>query len=162
MASFIRGIRYNFKGLAFGLKTPSLLLLGMVRMVVILALTIAAVSLVISRYQDLANLMWTRPASAWLVWLWYAMSWLLALLLSGISAVVAFLIAQVLFSVLIMDYMSRITERRATGKEIASPDMPRLTYFFYLLKQEIPRATLPICISLAAMLAGWLTPWALC
>jgi CysZ protein len=160
MVSFVRGIRYNFKGLAVGLKTPSLLLLGMVRMVVILALTIAAVSLVISRYQDLANLMWTRPDSAWLVWLWYAMSWLLALLLSGISAVVAFLIAQVLFSVLIMDYMSRITERRATGKEIASPDMPRLTYFFYLLKQEIPRATLPICISLAAMLAGWLTPLA--
>ena len=117
-----------------------------------------AIGLVLSKYQELTGLMWTRPENAWVVWLWHVVSWLLALLLSGISAVVAFLVSQVLFSVVVMDYMSRITERKATGKEQTSPAMPWFAYFFYLLKQEIPRATLPVCISLAAMLFGWLTP----
>ena len=158
MVPLVRGIQYNFRGLFMGLKTPSLLGLGLVRLVVIFLLTIAAVSLVLSKYQALTNLMWTRPDSAWIVWLWHAVSWLLALLLSGLSAVVAFLISQILFSVVVMDYMSRITERKLTGKEHAPPEMPWYAYFFYLLKQEIPRATLPVCVSLAAMLFGWLTP----
>ena len=142
-----------------GLKTPSLLMLGLVRLAVIFLLTIAAVSLVLSKYQALTSLMWTRPESTWVLWLWYGVSWLLAFLLSGLSAVVAFLISQILFSVVIMDYMSRITERKATGKEQAPPGMPWFSYFIYLLKQEIPRATLPVCISLAVMLFGWLTPF---
>ena len=36
----IDGIRYNFKGLKLGLKTPTLLALGMVRFVLIFILTI--------------------------------------------------------------------------------------------------------------------------
>ena len=158
MASFIRGIRYNFKGLSMSLKTPLLLMLGLLRLVVLLVLTLAAVGLVMSKYQELTNLMWTRPESSWLVWLWYVVSWLLALLLSGIAAVVAFLISQILFSIVVMDYMSRITERRVSGVEQAPPNMPWLPYFFYLLRQEIPRTTLPVCISLTVMLFGWLTP----
>jgi len=54
--------------------------------------------------------------------------------------------------------MSRITERKIAGHEAAPPQMPWGSYFFYLLKQEIPRATVPICISLALMVFGWLTP----
>ena len=156
--SLIDGVAYNFKGLKFGLKTPTLFLLGMTRLVVILIFTLAAIGLILANYQEITNLMWTRPESAWLVWLWHAVSWLLTLLLGGISAVLAFLAAQLLFSVVVMDYMSRITERKATGREAVAPDMSWFPYFFHLIKQEIPRATLPVCISLALMVFGWLTP----
>jgi CysZ protein len=160
MNGFFHGIRYNFRGLKFGLKTPSLLALGVTRLVIILLLTAVAIALVIARYQQITEAMWTRPESSWLIWLWYVLSWLVVLLLSGISAVVAFLVAQILFSVLIMDYMSRIVERRTVGDEVAPPAMPWFSYFFYLLKQEIPRAILPICSSLLLMVLGWLTPLA--
>jgi CysZ protein len=160
MTSLLHGIGYNFKGLKLGIKTPSLLALGLTRLVVILLLTLAAIGLVLTKYQEITNLIWTRPESPWLVWLWYTAAWLLALLLSGISAVLAFLVAQVFFSVVIMDYMSRITERKSSGKEAAPPHLPWFSYFIYLLKQEIPRATLPVCISLIVMVLGWLTPLA--
>ncbi len=158
MKSLIDGIGYNFKGLKLGIKTPSLLALGLTRLAVILILTLAAVGMILAKYQEIANVVWTRPESLWLVWLWYAAAILLALLLAGISAVLAFLLAQILFSVVIMDYMSRITERKSTGRETAPPRLSWFSYFFFLLKQEIPRAILPICISLAAMVLGWLTP----
>lgn len=153
-----QGVVYNTKGLMLGLKTPSLLLLGLTRFVMIFFLTLGAIGLVLAKYQEIANLVWTRPDNPWLVWLWHLVSWMLALLLSGLSSVVAFLIAQVLFSVLIMDYMSRITERKLTGSESAAPDMPWVTYFFYLIRQEIPRAALPVCISLVILVFGWFTP----
>lgn len=156
--ALLKGIRYNFRGLVLGLKTPSLFLLGTIRLVVILALTLIAVGLVLSKYQELTNLVWSQPESAWLAWLWYLVSWLFALLLVGLSALVAFLISQLLFSIVIMDYMSRITERKFAGKEAAPPDMPWIAYFFFLLKQEVPRATIPIIISIVFMLVGWLTP----
>jgi CysZ protein len=160
MTSFFRGISYNFKGLKLGLKTPSLLALGLARLVIILLLTAAAIALVLSRYEQITEFMWIRPESSWLLWLWYVFSWLVALLLSGISAVMAFLVAQILFSVVIMDYMSRIAERKTAGNEIAPPAMPWFSYFFHLLKQEIPRAILPVCSSLLLMVLGWLTPLA--
>lgn len=156
--SFIDGVAYNFKGLKFGLKTPSLLMLGVIRLVVILILTLAGIGLILAKYQELTNLMWTQPESAWLLWLWHVVSWLLTLLLCGISAVLAFLVAQILFSVIVMDYMSRITERKVTGQEALAPEMSWFPYFFYLIRQEIPRATLPVCLSLALMIFGWLTP----
>lgn len=160
MTSLLRGIGYNFRGLKLGLKTPSLLALGLARLVIILLLTTAAIALILTRYQQITEALWTRPESSWLIWLWHVLSWLVALLLSGISAVIAFLVAQILFSVLIMDYMSRIAERKTAGNEIPPPAMPWYSYFFYLLKQEIPRAILPVCISLLLMVLGWLTPLA--
>ena len=117
MTGLFRGIRYNFRGLKLGLKTPSLLALGMARLVIILLLTMVAIALILAKYQQITEAMWTRPESSWLIWLWYVLSWLVALLLSGISAVVAFLVSQVLFSVVIMDYMSRIAERKTAGDE---------------------------------------------
>jgi CysZ protein len=72
----------------------------------------------------------------------------------GISALFSFLISQVLFSVLIMDLMSRITERRITG-DVREPDMPLLKLFLFLLKQEIPRSVVPILISVVILIAGW-------
>ena len=154
------GIAYNYKGLKLGVKTPSLLFLGLVRFVVVVAITIASASLVLSYYHEILGLIWGRPESSWVVWLWHLVSWLVALLLVGLSSVVSFLVSQLLFSVIIMDAMSRITEQRVTGQEKEAQRMPWLKHFFYLLKQEIPRAVIPVLIALILMVLGWLTPLA--
>jgi CysZ protein len=158
MHNLLSGIFYNFRGLKMGLKTPSLLALGLARLAIMLFLTLVAIGLILTKYQQIANLVWTRPESPWLVWLWYAAAWILAVLLAAICTVLAFLVAQLLFSVVIMDYMSRITERKIDGGQAEPPDMPWFSYFYYLIKQEIPRTTLPVCLSLVLMVAGWLTP----
>lgn len=156
--TLLKGISYNFRGLLFGLKTPSLLILGMIRLVIILSFSLLAIGLVLAKHQEIANLIWTQPESAWTLWLWYVFSWLLVLILAALATLMAFLVSQVLFSVVIMDYMSRITERKATGKEAAPPNMPWIAYFIYLLKQEIPRAIAPILITIGLMIISWLTP----
>lgn len=156
--TIFKGISYNFKGFVLGVKTPSLLTLGMIRFGILFFLSLMAIGLVLAKYQQIANLIWTQPESAWVLWLWHVYSWLLALILSAVSTLIAFLIAQTLFAVVIMDYMSRITERKVAGKEAAPPDMPWFPYFFFLLKQEIPRAVIPIVITMALMIVGWLTP----
>ena len=156
----LSGIAYNYRGLKLGVKTPSLLFLGLVRFVVVVAITIASAGLVLAYYHEALGLLWGRPESSWVVWLWHLFSWLVALLLVGLSAVVSFLISQLLFSVIIMDAMSRITEQRVTGQEKEAQRMPWLKYFFYLLKQEIPRAVIPVLIALILMILGWLTPLA--
>lgn len=158
MTSIFKGIAYNIKGLKLGLKTPKLLMLGLLRFVVLVVIAVAAAAVILVNYEQILNLMWNRPESAWLVWLWYLVSWLLALLLVGISSVVGFLIAQLLFSVFIMDVMSQITERKIAGVVQSAPDMPRLRYFFYLLRQEIPRALAPILIALVLLVLSWFTP----
>jgi CysZ protein len=104
------------------------------------------------------SLLWGKPESNWIVWMWYVVSWLLALLLMGLSAVISFLIAQIFFSVMIMDTMSRITEQRVSGREKEAQHMSWFKYFLYLLKQEIPRAVIPVMIALIFMVLGWFTP----
>jgi len=158
MTDFFKGISYNLKGLALGLRTPKLLMLGLLRFVILLLITIAAAALILINYQEIMNLMWNQPQSAWIAWLWHLLSWLLALLLTAIAAVIGFLVTQVLFSVLIMDYMSQIVERRQTGTVQSPPDVSFFKHFFFLLRQEIPRAVLPILISLVLLLLGWFTP----
>jgi CysZ protein len=159
MKSFLDGISYNFKGLKMGLKTPRLLLLGIVRFAVLVMVSVLAAIFILDKYQDILTLMWQRPVNLWLVWVWHLVSWVLALLLMGIAAVIGFLIAQILFSAVIMDWMSQITERHRTGFLKSPPNMATLTYFFYLLRQEIPRAVIPIVISLLFLTLGWFTPF---
>lgn len=156
--TLLKGLSYNFRGLAFSLRTPSLLMLGITRLLIILVLSLIAIGLVVSKYQEITNLIWPQPESLWVLWLWHVVSWLLVLLLAAVSTILAFLVSQILFSIVIMDYMSRITERKSTGKEAAPPGMPWFSYFIYLFKQEIPRAVVPIMISMGLMILGWLTP----
>jgi CysZ protein len=152
------GIAYNFRGLKLGVKTPGLLVLGLIRLVIIVVITLVTAALILEYHQEILNLIWGRPESPWLAWLWRLVSWLVALLLVGLSTVVSFLISQFLFSVFIMDAMSRITEQRITGVEKASLHVPWFKYFFYLLRQEIPRAVIPVMILLLLMIVGWFTP----
>jgi CysZ protein len=155
----IEGIRYNYDGLKLGLKTPSLLALGLLRFGVILILSTVAVWLVLANHQEIMSLIWKRPESLWIVWLWHVVSWLMSALLAGISAILAFLLSQVLFSVFVMDAMSRITEKKMTGHLAAVNDGPWFRSFVFLIRQEIPRAVLPVLIAIVLMIAGWLTPF---
>jgi CysZ protein len=158
MNAFLQGIAYNLKGLRLSLRTPRLALLGLLRFVILVLITVAAAALVLFRYQDILDLMWARPESLWFIWLWHLASWLLALVLVGMSAVIGFLAAQILFSVFIMDLMSQLTEKKLTGTIRKGEDRPWYRHFLYLLRQEIPRTVVPVLLSLLLLVFGWLTP----
>jgi CysZ protein len=115
-------------------------------------------SLILLYHQEILNLVWTRPESPWILWLWHILSWLLSLALVGISAVLSYLISQILFSVIIMDSMSRMTERKIKGHVKEAKKVTLWHLFFYLVRQEIPRAILPVLLFFLIMLLGWLTP----
>lgn len=155
--NLISGFTYNFRGLWLGLKTPKLLFLGFIRFIMAVTITIVSASFILHYHQEILNLMWNRPESAWVLWLWHLLSWLLSLVLVGIAAVLSYLISQILFSVVIMDYMSRITEIKMTGNVKEPVKMPMVKLFIYLIKQEIPRTIIPIFISILLMLGG-ITP----
>lgn len=152
------GILYNFKGLLLGIKTPRLLLMGALRFVVVAVLTVALSGLILAKHADILALLWQQPESPWIVWAWHLTSWLLTLLLMGISAVAAYLLAQVLFAVFIMDLMSRITEQVVTGQPAAAPKAPLLTQMGFLIRQELPRNIIPVMLTLLLMVIGWFTP----
>ena len=152
------GIKYNLRGLGLGLKTPKLLMLGLIRFLMVILITIFVAGLILVYHQEILSIMWSKPESQWVTWLWYLLSWLLSAVLLGLSAVISFLVSQILFSVLIMDMMSRITEKKVTGHIQEESKIPWWQQFLFLVKQEIPRATVPVLLSLLLMIIGWLTP----
>lgn len=156
--SVFRGILCNFRGLWFGLKSPKLFLLGTVRFVAVLLVTILAATFLLIYHRPILDLLWKKPDSHWILWLWVLFSWLLSLLLVGISAVFAYLLSQVLFAVVLMDLMSRITERYVTGGVEEPEKMPLTQWFLFLVKQEVPRALVPVGLSILLMVVGWITP----
>ena len=152
------GIIYNFRGLWLGIRTPRLLLLGFLRFAVVAILTVVVSGLILTKHADILALLWQQPESPWIVWAWHLASWLLSLLLMGISAVAAYLIAQLLFAVFIMDLMSRITERMLTGQVTAAPNAPIIAQMGFLVRQELPRNIIPVLLTLIILVLGWLTP----
>ncbi len=152
------GIKYNLRGLGMGLKTPKLLMLGLIRLFTVIIITIFAAGLILVYHQAILSFMWSKPESQWVTWLWYLLSWLLSAVLVGMSAVISFLVSQILFSVLIMDMMSRITEKKMTGNIQEPRKIPWWQQFLFLVKQEIPRATIPVLLALLLIITGWLTP----
>ena len=158
--NLLGGIHYNLRGLWFGLKTPRLLFLGISRFAVLLLFAAIGAMIVLSYHDQVLSAVWLKPESRWILWLWYLTSWLIALLMVGISSILSYLISQIFFSIVIMEIMSRITEQLVTGKVSESPETPLLTQFFFLIRQEIPRTTLPILCILILTVLGWLTPLA--
>lgn len=156
----ISGIRYNIRGLALALKTPSLLMLGLIRFFVVLFLTLLLSGLILYWHNEILGMIWQMPENQWLAYLWLLVSWLLSLVLAALAMVVSYLVAQVFFCVFIMDYMSRITERIVLGTE-APVQGSVIEFFFYLIRQEIPRAVIPVAISIILMLLGLFTPFSL-
>lgn len=157
----ISGIRYNIRGLGLALKTPSLLLLGLIRFVVVLGLTLVLSGLVLYWHTEILAAIWQMPEGGCLVYLWHITSWLLSLVLAALAMVLSYLIAQIFFCVFIMDYMSRITERIVTGQTADTDQGSWIILFGYLIRQEIPRAVVPVLISLVLMLLGLFTPLSL-
>jgi CysZ protein len=155
---FFSGIKYNIKGFSLALKTPSLLILGLLRFVVVFLLSLFLSGLILYWHDEILTLIWKAPEGGWLIYVWNILSWLLSLFLAGIAMLLSYLIAQLFFGVFIMDYMSRITERIVLGQEVHFEQGSWLQFFFYLIRQEIPRAILPVCITLVIMLAGLFTP----
>jgi CysZ protein len=154
----IDGARYNLRGLGMGVKNGKLLFWGIVRFLAVMIITIISAGLILAYHQDIMSLIWTKPQSNWILWLWYFLSWLLSFLLIVVSAVLSYLISQILFGVLIMDLMSRITEKIITGQVKEPGKMRLLSQFSYLMKQEIPRTLIPVFISLLVMIMGWVIP----
>jgi CysZ protein len=153
-----KGITYNLRGFWLGIKTPKLLLLGLIRLVAVIIITVASASLILVYHQEILNFIWTRPESRWVVWLWHLLSWLLSLFLVVMSSVLSYLVSQILFCVIIMDIMSRITERMVSGEEKEPEKIPIFSQLFFLIKQETPRAIVPVVLSLLILVLGWLTP----
>lgn len=154
------GMTYNLRGLWLGIRTPRLLVLGLIRFAVIIVLAGICASLIWLYHNEILNLIWSQPESRWILWLWHLFSWLLSLLLMGVAAVVSYLLGQILFSVVIMDTMSQITEIMITGQEKKPEQMSLPRRFLYLIKQEIPRTIFPVTVTLLIMGLGWLTPLA--
>lgn len=157
--NLISGIGYNFRGLLLGIRTPRLLLLGLIRFFALILLTILLGSLVLAHREEILSLVWSMPISKWLIWLWYLVSWGVSVLLIGAAALLGFLIAQVFFSVFIMDTMSRITEKMITGQVEAPPSRPFFSQLLELVKQEIPRAILPVMLLILFPVISWVTPF---
>ena len=151
----IRGIRYNLRGLYFGVTNGKLLFLGLVRFFVVIIIMLILAGVILAYHNQILDLIWSKPQSSWLIWLWHVLSWLLSLFLVGVSAIFSYLLSQILFSVLIMDLMSRITERKMKGLVVEPEKMPIWKLFFYLVKQEIPRAVIPVVVSVVLMVLAW-------
>ncbi|MBW1997235.1 MAG: EI24 domain-containing protein [Deltaproteobacteria bacterium] len=152
---FIRGIGYSFKGLRMGITDIRLLLCGLARFAIVIILTILLAGIILVYHESIMDFLWTRPQSYWLNWIRTVLSWLISAFLVGISAVLSYLLSQILFSVLIMDFMSRYTEKKFTGTVKEPRKMPLWRLFAYLVRQEIPRALIPVLISLLVLTLSW-------
>jgi CysZ protein len=155
---FFDGIIYNLRGLKWALKSPKLLALGMIRFFVVFLLFLICAGLLIAYHGEIMGLLWNRPESIWLSVVWHALSWVVSIFLLGISVILSYVVSQIIFSVIIMDIMSRLTEKLATGKVNYRNQAPLFKQFIYLVTQEIPRTLLPLFCIVVLTVLGWLTP----
>ena len=154
----IRGVAYNIRGLGMSLRTGRLLFWGLVRFFLLFLIMSVLAGLILAYHQSIMDLFWIKPESRWLLWIWHLLSWFVSIFLIVVSGLISFLISQVLFSVLIMDLMSRITERKVTGR-VRTPEGATIwKQFLLMMTQEVPRSFVPLLLSLLIMLLGWLTP----
>jgi CysZ protein len=155
---FINGIIYNARGFRLALKSPKLLALGLTRLFAMLIILMIGAGLIMTYHGEIMSLLWLKPQNAWLIFIWQLLSWLVSLVILGLAALLSYLLAQILFSVLIMDMMSRVTEKLITGKVIQPYPTNIFRQLIQLITQELPRTVFPILIILVLMILGWLTP----
>ena len=155
---FLNGLFFNLRGLKLGLTTGKLLFWGLVRFALLVLIMVALTGLILAYHQDLMSLLWAKPESRWLIWLWHLVSSLASLFLIGLSGIVSFIISQIFFSALVMDHMARITELRIAGIVTEPEKLSLWKSFTSILLQEIPRSVVPLTLSLLILLIGWITP----
>ena len=157
--SFFDGIIYNLRGLRWAMKSPNLLMLGLTRFFTMIFLVVICGSVIIAYHQEILSLLWSKPQTGWLILLiWHLLSWIVSLSLFGLSVILSYLAAQILFGVIIMDIMSQVTEKLATGKVAHKSQGGVFRQFVHLVRQELPRAVFPILLTLLLVVIGWLTP----
>ena len=154
----IEGVRYNLQGLKIGLKTPKLLMLGLLRFIVVILAAIGLGTIILFYQNDIISEIWVKPESLWIIWLWYMVSWLITIILLIMSTLMSYLISQIIFAVVIMDKMSRITEGIKKGHITEQNNISYFRQLIFLVKQEIPRAIIPVMILIIFSIIGWLTP----
>ena len=66
--NFLSGISYNLRGLWLGLKTPKLLVLGLIRFAAVVVITLISASLILVYHEEILHLVWAKPASQWILW----------------------------------------------------------------------------------------------
>lgn len=152
------GIKYNIEGVLLAFRTPKLLFLGLARFLIIVLFSFVLIGTIFYWHEQILSMIWTMPESGWMIYLWTIVSWLLSVILAVIAMVLAYLMSQIFFCVFIMDYMSRITERIVLGEEGGAQIQSVFGFFIYLIKQEIPRAFIPVIITLLVMILGLFTP----
>ncbi|MBN1104492.1 MAG: hypothetical protein JXL84_13825 [Deltaproteobacteria bacterium] len=155
----VRGFLYSLRGLRVGLTTGRLLFWGLVRFALVVLVMAALTGLILAYHTTMMELLWSKPQSAWISWLWHVVSWLLSLSLIALSALLSYLISQILFSVVIMDHMSKLTEFKVTGRVREGRGVSLWGSLFHLIGQEIPRAIVPVLLSILIMILGWITPF---
>lgn len=156
---FVHGLRYNLRGLQMGLASGRLLFWGLIRFILIVVITIAVAGIILNYRVQLTELLWAKPESVWVAWLWHILSWTVSLVLVSASAILSFLCSQILFSAVIMDHMSRITEFQATGSVDEGQKKRILAYLLHMIKQEIPRTIVPLIVFFVLALLGWISPF---
>lgn len=142
-----------------GVRTPRLLMLGLLRFVIVIIISMVLAGSLLVWHREILNMIWTMPQSGWLIYIWTALSWLLSIFLAMLSSLISYLIAQIFFCVFIMDLMSRITEKMIQGEAHGPVEkMSLLKTLFHLIRQEIPRAIIPMFLMLFFMVLGLFTP----
>ena len=154
---FLNGLLFNLRGLSLSLTTGKLLFWGLVRFALLVLIMAALTGLILAYHRDLMGLLWAKPESRWLIWLWHLVSWLASLFLIGLSGIASFLISQIFFSAWVMDHMARITELRIAGTVTEPEKLPLWKSFTSILLQEIPRSVVPLLLSLLILVIGWIT-----
>jgi len=156
---FIKGIIYNFRGLWMGMKTPRLLMLGLLRFIIVVFITMALAGSILVWHREILDMIWTMPESGWLIYVWTALSWVLSVFLAMVSSLVSYVLAQFFFCVFVMDLMSRITEKMIRGEQQGPCEKRSMTAtLFHLIRQEIPRAMIPMFLMLVFTMVGFFTP----
>jgi CysZ protein len=154
-----KGLMFNLRGLVLGLRTPRLLLLGILRFLIVVGLALFFSGVILYWHQEVLNFVWTMPEPGFMLFLWKTVSWLLSVFLAGVACLFSYLVAQIFFCVFLMDIMSQITERMVTGGETAPRHFSAFTMVVHLLLQEIPRAFIPLAAMVVLITLGWLTPF---
>ncbi|MBN1546417.1 MAG: EI24 domain-containing protein [Syntrophaceae bacterium] len=159
MSDLIDGLYYQFRGLAFAFRDRRLLWWGLIRFVVTAIVAVLLAGWTLTYHEAIMNLIWLKPENFWILILWQLVSWTTAIIMILLSVFLAYLVSQILFSVLIMDYMSRLTERKIRGfvEEPGGSSIVKMA--FYLISQEVPRAILPAVAAPAIMILGWIFPF---
>lgn len=132
--------------------------LAALRFLILIAFIVIFSWVALSYNDTFLNYIWEKPSKILLTLVWYIVLIFSTIILLFAGAILAYIISQILFGILIADYMSALAEQIITGKQSEEKISFSLTYLIYLIRQEIPRTLFPLILSTSFMVFGWLLP----